>query len=144
MLALAACWPLAARAQSYSFRPIKMILPFPAGSSTNETARFIAEGMRKVFGRAVFIENKAGADDCMVAQNAKRALPDGYTLFMSTNSTYAVNKTLYSKLTYSPEKDFESVADQRAATKPLSLGAGKATSNSPAFRRSEHTRRNSQ
>ena len=153
-LALIACLPLAA--QSYPDRAIKMILPFTAGSATDGTARFIAEELRKVLGQPVIIENQAGADGNIAAQNAKRALSDGYTLFMSTNSAHAVNKTLYSKLPYDPEKDFEpvagliriplillvrkdfpaedvagfvKVAGQRAATKPLSFGSGNTSSH---------------
>lgn len=155
MLALVAVLPLAAQAQAYPDRAIKMILPFTAGSATDGTARFIAEELRKALGQPVVIENQAGADGNIAAQNAKRALPDGYTLFMSTNSAHAVNKTLYSKLPYDPEKDFEpvagliripllllvkkefpaedvagfvKVASQRAATKPLSFGSGNTSS----------------
>jgi tripartite-type tricarboxylate transporter receptor subunit TctC len=154
-LALVACLPLAAQAQSYPDRPIKMILPFPAGSATDGTARYIAEELRKSLGQPVIIENQAGADGNIAAQNAKRAMPDGYTLFMSTNSAHAVNKTLYTNLPYDPEKDFEpvagliripltlpvrkdfpaedlasfvKVAGQRTATKPLSFGSGNTSS----------------
>ena len=154
-IALVAWLPLAAVAQAYPDRPIKMILPFPAGSATDGTARYIAEELRKSLGQPVIIENQAGADGNIAAQAAKRAAPDGYTLFMSTNSAHAVNKTLYTNLPYDPEKDFEPVAGliripltvlvrkdfpaddlaafvklagQRAATKPLSFGSGNTSS----------------
>lgn len=154
-LSLVVALPLAAQAQSYPDRPIKMILPFPAGSATDGTARFIAEELRKDMGQPVIIENLAGAGGNIAAQAAKRAVPDGYTLFMSTNSAHAVNKTLYTNLPYDPEKDFEpvagliripltllvrkdfpaedvagvvKVAGQRAATKPLSFGSGNTSS----------------
>ncbi|MBB6557509.1 tripartite-type tricarboxylate transporter receptor subunit TctC [Acidovorax soli] len=97
-------------AQAYPNKPIKLILPFPAGSATDGTARVIAEDLRKGLGQPIVIENQAGADGNIAAMNAKRAAPDGYTLFMSTNSAHAVNKTLYAKLGYDPEKDFDAVA----------------------------------
>jgi len=153
-LALVAGLPLAA-AQTYPDRVIKMILPFPAGSATDGAARYIAEDVRKALGQPLIIENQAGADGNIAAQNAKRAAPDGYTLFVSTNSAHGVNKTLYTHLPYDPEKDFEpvagliriplvlcvradfpaddlagfiKVAQQRAVTKPLAYGSGN-TSN---------------
>lgn len=148
---IAALLALAAHAQSYPARPIKMVLPFPAGSASDVSARYIAEELRKSLGQPVIIENQAGADGNIAAQAVKRAAPDGYTLFMSTNSPHAANKALYINLPYDPEKDFEPVAGlvriplvllvkkdfpaediaalvklagQRAATKPLSYGSG--------------------
>jgi len=138
-------------AQAYPDRPIKLILPFPAGSATDGTARVIAEDLRTSLGQPVIIENQAGADGNIAALNVKRAAPDGYTLLMSTNSAHAVNKTLYSNLAFDPEKDFEPVAGlisipltllvrsdfpaddvagflrlakQRSGSRPLSFGSG--------------------
>ncbi|SDZ70860.1 Tripartite-type tricarboxylate transporter, receptor component TctC [Variovorax sp. YR266] len=149
-LAFASALP-GASAQVYPDRPIKLILPFPAGSATDGTARVIAEDLRKGLGQPVIIENQAGADGNIAAMNVKRAAPDGYTLLMSTNSAHAVNKTLYSHLAFDPEKDFEpvaglisipltllvrkdfpaddmatfvQVAKQRSGSKPLSFGSG--------------------
>lgn len=102
--------PLCTLAQVYPDRPIKLILPFPAGSATDGIARVIAEDLRKGLGQPVVIENQAGADGNIAAQNVKRAAPDGYTLFMSTNSAHGVNKSLYANLPYDPERDFEPVA----------------------------------
>lgn len=158
LLLAAACLGLAAGpalAQTYPTRPIKLILPFPAGSATDGTARVIAEDLRKGLGQPIVIENQAGADGNIAAMNAKRAAPDGYTLFMSTNSAHAVNKTLYANLSFDPEKDFEPVAGlisipltllvrkdfpatdvasfvaaakARPAGKPLSFGSGNTSS----------------
>jgi tripartite-type tricarboxylate transporter receptor subunit TctC len=147
--------PLPASAQPYPNRAIKMILPFPAGSATDGIARYIAEELRKSLGQPVIIENQAGADGNLAAQNVKRSEPDGYTIFLTTNSTHAVNPTLYKQLPYDPEKDFEPisgvmrilqmmcvrkdfptedlagfirVAKERAATKPLTYGSGNTSS----------------
>lgn len=154
-LLLAAALPLGASAQTYPDRPIKLVLPFPAGSATDGIARVIADDMRKGLGQPVVIENQAGADGNIAAMNVRRAAPDGYTLFMSTNSAHGVNKSLYASLPYDPERDFEPVAGliriplmllvrkdfpandvaafvqqakQRAATKPLSFGTGNTSS----------------
>ena len=148
---IAAALPLTAAAQPYPARPIKIVLPFPAGSATDGSARLVAEELRKKLGQPIIIENQAGADGQFAAQAVKRAAPDGYTLFLSTNSTHAANLSLYNSLPYDPEKDFVpiagmiripmimmvgkdfpaedvatfvKVAGQRAATKPLTYGSG--------------------
>ena len=148
---IAAALPLTAAAQPYPARPIKMVLPFPAGSATDGPARLVAEELRKKLGQPVIIENLTGADGQLAAQAVKRAAPDGYTIFLSTNSTHAANLSLYNTLQYDPEKDFVpiagmiripmimmvhkdfpaddvaafvKVAGQRTATKPLTYGSG--------------------
>ncbi|MBB3014103.1 Bug family tripartite tricarboxylate transporter substrate binding protein [Cupriavidus alkaliphilus] len=105
MLAL----PVSAHAQ-YPERPIKLILPFPAGSATDGAARYIAQDVGKALGQPMVIENHAGADGIIAAQLAKRAAPDGYTLFVSTNSAHGSNPALYDSLPYDPVADFAPVA----------------------------------
>jgi tripartite-type tricarboxylate transporter receptor subunit TctC len=109
-LALGVMLPLSAAAQSYPNRVIKMILPFPAGSATDGVSRLIAAELQKNLGQPVIVENQPGADGIIAAQNAKRAAPDGYTLFVSTNSAHGANPAIYTSLPYDPEKDFEPVA----------------------------------
>ena len=109
-LVLVAALPLPAAAQPYPNRVIKMILPFPAGSATDGASRFIAAELQKNLGQPVVVENQPGADGIIAAQNAKRAAPDGYTLFVSTNSAHGANPAIYTNLPYDPEKDFEPVA----------------------------------
>ncbi|WP_454739278.1 Bug family tripartite tricarboxylate transporter substrate binding protein [Cupriavidus necator] len=101
--------PLSAQAQ-YPERPIKLILPFPAGSATDGAARYIAQDVGKALGQPMVIENHAGADGIIAAQLAKRAAPDGYTLFVSTNSAHGSNPALYNNLPYDPVADFVPVA----------------------------------
>ena len=148
---IGAALPLTAAAQPYPARPIKVVLPFPAGSATDGSVRLITEELRKKLGQPIIIENQSGADGQLAAQAVKRAAPDGYTLFLSTNSTHAANLSLYHTLPYDPEKDFVPIAGmiripmimlvgkdfpaedvaafvkaagQRAATKPLTYGSG--------------------
>ncbi len=101
---------LAATAADYPDRPIKMVLPFPAGSATDGVTRVIAGDLLKELGEPVIVENQAGADGIIAAQFVKRATADGYTLFVSTNSAHGSNPALYNHLPYDPEKDFVAVA----------------------------------
>jgi hypothetical protein len=94
---IAAALPLTAAAQPYPARPIKVVLPFPAGSATDGSVRLITEELRKKLGQPIIIENQAGADGQLAAQAVKRAAPDGYTLFLSTNSTHAANLSLITR-----------------------------------------------
>ena len=96
-------------ADAYPDRPVKLVLPFPAGSATDAVSRYLAEQLRKGLGQAVVVENLPGADGIIAAQTVKRAAPDGYTLMVSTNSAHGTNRALYPKLPYDPEKDFEPV-----------------------------------
>ena len=99
----------AALAQAYPDRVIKLVVPFPAGSTVDALARFMGDELRKALGQAVIVENMAGADGLIAAQAVKRAAPDGYTLMVSTSSPHAANPSLYATLPYDPEKDFEPV-----------------------------------
>lgn len=96
-------------AQTYPDRVIKLIVPFPAGSTVDALARFMGDELRKGLGQTVIVENQAGADGIIAAQAVKRAAPDGYTLMVSTSSPHAANPALYLQLPYDPEKDFEPV-----------------------------------
>lgn len=111
LLACLCLWaaPFAASAQPYPDRPIKWVLPFPAGSATDGASRVIADEVRKSLGQPIVIDNQAGADGIIATQFVKRAPPDGYTLLVSTNSAHGTNPSLYNTLPYDPEKDFEPV-----------------------------------
>ena len=101
---------LPARAAAFPTRAVTMIVPFPAGSSTDAVARFVGERLSSRFGQPVMIENKAGADGILGAQAAARAAPDGHTLLFTSNSTHASNPNLYSSLPYDPVRDFAPIA----------------------------------
>lgn len=104
--ALAAAAPLAHAQSSYPSKPITIIVPFPAGGTTDILARILAQYMNKEFGQSVIVDNRAGAGGNIGAQAAARAAADGYTLFMGTVGTHAINSSLYKKLPYDPIKDF--------------------------------------
>ncbi len=104
---------LAAHAQ-YPNKPIKMVVPFPAGGTTDILARAVAADLQKAFGQPVVVENKAGAGGNIGSDFVAKAPPDGYTLLMGTVGTHAINVALYPKMPYDAVKDFV----------PLSLVAG--------------------
>ena len=97
-----------ASAQSAGFpvKAIKFIVPFPAGSATDNVGRIVAQSMSEALGQAITVENKAGANGILGAEAVKAAAGDPYTLLVTTNTTQAANVSLYKKLSYDPVKDF--------------------------------------
>jgi tripartite-type tricarboxylate transporter receptor subunit TctC len=101
----------AARAEgAYPSRVIKMIVPYPAGGTTDFLGRLVADQLNSGLGATVVVENKPGAGTSIGAEQVARAEPDGYTLLLATSTTLAINKTLYRKLPYDPVKDFTPIA----------------------------------
>ena len=101
--------PMSAVAQSYPARPITFIVPFAAGSATDQLARALGTSITQETKQAVIVDNKAGASGMMAAQAAAKAAADGYTVLITTNTTHAANEHLYKKLSYDPAKDFAPV-----------------------------------
>ena len=106
---------LPAMAQSaWPAKPVKIIVPFAPGGTTDILARAIAPELSKAFGHPFVVENRAGAGGNIGADVVAKSMPDGYTLLMGTVGTHGINKSLYSRLNYDPQKDFA----------PISLVAG--------------------
>ena len=99
----------AAVAQTYPDRLITFVVPFAAGSATDQLARSLGQELTAETKQPVIVENKPGGNAFIGAQAAAKAKPDGYTVFISTNTTQAANPHLYKKLPYDPVKDFEPV-----------------------------------
>ena len=104
-----ACAAFVAHAQ-YPNKPIKMVVPFPAGGTTDIMARAVAADLQKRFGQAVIVDNKAGAGGNIGSDYVAKAAPDGYTLLMGTVGTHAINVSLYPKMPYDAVKDFAPVS----------------------------------
>jgi tripartite-type tricarboxylate transporter receptor subunit TctC len=102
--------PRALGQAAYPNRAIKMIVPYPAGGTTDFLGRLIADQLKTGLGATVTVENKPGASTALGAELVARCEPDGYTLLMATSTTLAINKTLHKKLRYDPVKDFAPVA----------------------------------
>jgi tripartite-type tricarboxylate transporter receptor subunit TctC len=95
-----------ANAQEWPTRPLRLVVPFPAGGSADVQSRVIADELAAVLGQPVVVDNKPGAGGNLGAAEAARAQGDGYTLFMATTGTHATNVNLYEKLPFDPVKDF--------------------------------------
>jgi tripartite-type tricarboxylate transporter receptor subunit TctC len=108
VLAMLAGDAAAAEDQSANFpnRPIRMIVPFPAGGPSDIVARLIGQRMSEDWGQPVVVENRPGGNTIIGAQAAAKAAPDGYTLFMAIDSTLVMNQYLYKALPYDPLGDF--------------------------------------
>ena len=113
-MALAAGVSLAAvstltAAQAWPAKPIKYVVPFAAGGTTDILARTISEKLSVALGQPVIVENKPGAGGGLGAAEVAKAAPDGYTIMGGTISTHAINATLYKSLPYDPVKDFAAI-----------------------------------
>jgi tripartite-type tricarboxylate transporter receptor subunit TctC len=109
VLAASIAGPTAAEEQSaasFPNRPIRLIVPFPAGGPSDIVARLIGQRMSEDWGQPVVIENRPGANTIIGAQAAARAAPDGYTLFMAIDSSLVMNQYLHKSLPYDPLNDF--------------------------------------
>ena len=105
-VAIALAWAMPVSAQDYPSKPIRIIAPFGPGTATDTVARVIGNEIGKLTGQAVVIENKPGAEGQIGAQAAAAAAPDGYTVFITTQTTQAINPHVYKSLTYDPVKNF--------------------------------------
>jgi tripartite-type tricarboxylate transporter receptor subunit TctC len=112
-------WSALVSAQSYPNKPIKFVVPFPAGSATDVVGRVLAEGMSKELGQSIVVENKAGAQGTIGAGEVKNAPADGYTLLVTTSTTQAAVVSLLKKVPYDPAKDFTPIG--KIATTPFVL-----------------------
>ncbi|NYT36144.1 tripartite tricarboxylate transporter substrate binding protein [Allopusillimonas soli] len=106
-------------------KPIRMVVPFGPGTSTDTTARLIADSLAKKLGQPVVVENKPGAGGAIGIDMVAKAEPDGYTLGFGTVGTFAINKGLYSSLPYDPVTDFTYLA--MPGYTPTLLVVGKAS-----------------
>jgi tripartite-type tricarboxylate transporter receptor subunit TctC len=91
-------------------RPIKMVVGFAAGGSTDVAARIVAQKMSEILGQSVLVENRPGASGLLAAEDVAKSPPDGYTLMMASQTVLAVAPRLYRKATVDPIKDFAPVA----------------------------------
>ena len=96
-------------AQNYPVKPVKLVVPFPAGSATDQVARIVGQQLQEALGQPFVIDNKPGAQGAIAATEVAKASPDGYTLMVTTNTPQAANASLFKKLAYDPVKDFTAI-----------------------------------
>jgi tripartite-type tricarboxylate transporter receptor subunit TctC len=115
--------PRFATAQPWPNKPIRLVVPFPAGGATDIIGRTIAQKLSTALGQQLVVDNKPGAGGSIGADAVAKAAPDGYTLLLSTSSTHSIGPALNPKLPYDAFKDFVPVA--QVATAPSVLVVGK-------------------
>jgi len=130
LLAAFAVWALTALpadaqdpAASFPDRPIRIIVPFPAGGPTDILSRVVGQRLSEDFGQAVIIENRPGADTVVAAQMVAKAAPDGYTLLAAMDTTLVMNLATKPSLPYDPYKDFAWISMASQNTSLLSVRA---------------------
>ena len=136
LLAAAALATLAAPARAaddYPNRPLKLVLGFPPGGSTDISARRVADQLGRQLGQPVVVDNRPGASGNIGAAFVAKSPPDGYTLFYGTNTTHAMNVSLYPKLEYDPVKDFTPIVLQGKVWNVLSVNPAFEVATLPAF-----------
>ena len=114
---------LDAAAQAWPQKPVRFIVPFAAGGTTDIVARLLAEKLSQTWGQPVVVENRGGAAGALGAAEAARSAPDGYTLFVPTGSVMTANQHIYAKLNYDPEKDFAPITNVATGPQVLSVSA---------------------
>ena len=116
--------PLQALAQAWPAKPVRMVIPFPAGGATDIIGRAIAQKLGTALGQQVVVDNKPGAGGTIGADMVAKAPADGYTILMSTSSTHSIGPALNPKLPYDAFKDFAPVAQVANAPSVLVVGGG--------------------
>ena len=110
LLSVALLGSTAALAQSFPTKPIRAVVPFAAGSATDQIGRAFAEKMSATLGQPVIVDNKPGASGMLGAAEVAKAAPDGYTLTLAAAGFMAVNPSLYAKLPYDNRNDLAAVS----------------------------------
>jgi tripartite-type tricarboxylate transporter receptor subunit TctC len=106
---LALCLAGAASAQAFPDGPVRIVIPFPPGGTTDVAARYLAQLLNAEWQQPVIVENQSGASGIIAAQTVARAAPNGLTLLLAADPVLATNPLLFSKLPYDPDKDFAPV-----------------------------------
>jgi len=118
--------PSASHAQAWPARPVRIVVPFPPGGTTDILTRALAPELQKAFGQPVSVDNRAGAAGTLGSAEVARAAPDGYTLLMGTISSHAINPALYARMPYDHIKDFAPITLVASTPNVLVMNPAKA------------------
>jgi tripartite-type tricarboxylate transporter receptor subunit TctC len=127
-------------AQAYPSKPVKVIVTFPPGSTPDIVGRALAGRLQEALGQPFVVENRAGAGGNIGADAVAKAAPDGYTLLVSTNGVFAINKALYKNMPFDPDKDLVPVSLLATAPQMLVVNPALGLDSFKAFL--EYVRRN--
>ena len=116
--------PLSAAAQAWPAKPLRLVIPFPAGGATDIVGRLLAQKLGAALGQQVVIDNKPGAGGTIGADLVAKAPADGHTLLLATSSTHSIGPALNPKMPYDAFKDFAPIAHVANAPSVLVVGAG--------------------
>ena len=105
LLLVLATFSIGATAQSYPNKPVRVVIPYPAGSTPDIVGRLLSERLQKALGQPFVVENRTGAAGNIGADAVAKSAPDGYTLLVAINGPVAVNKYLFKSMTYDPDRD---------------------------------------
>jgi tripartite-type tricarboxylate transporter receptor subunit TctC len=130
-LAVLLSFPLLAAEQAYPSKPIRLVVPFPAGGSLDVVARAIGQKLTEAWGQPVVIDNRPGAGGNIGADLVAKSAPDGYTILEGALSTHAVNVSLYAKMPYDPIKDFAPITLVAVTPNVLVLNASYPVNSVP-------------
>ena len=131
LVAAATMVPAVATAQAYPTKPIRLVVPFPAGGSLDVVARAIGQKLTEAWGQPVVIDNRPGAGGNIGADLVAKSAPDGYTILEGALSTHAVNVSLYAKMPYDPVKDFAPITLVAVTPNVLVLNASNPVNSVP-------------
>ena len=93
-------------AQAWPVKPVRIVVPFAAGGTTDVVARIVGQKLGELWGQSVVIENRGGAGGNIGADAVAKSTPDGYTILMTSGSIFTVNPALYKKMPFDAQKDF--------------------------------------
>ncbi len=110
-LAVAVLWPVTALPQAYPTKPIRLIVPFPAGGGVDYIGRIVGKGLSERLGQQVLVDNRPGANAILGLENLRVSAPDGYTIAAASAGPLAVNPFIYAKLPHDTLKDFTQIAN---------------------------------
>jgi tripartite-type tricarboxylate transporter receptor subunit TctC len=133
LAAMGSVVPSHAMAAGYPDKPVRMVVPFPPGGTTDIVARIVAQKMSDVWARQVVIDNRSGAGGSIGSDLVAKASPDGYTVLFGLQTTHAINPGVYKNLPFDPIKDFAAVTRVAVSPQLLALHPSVSANSLPAF-----------